>query len=485
VCLEVPIAPFETPCHHRMCLECAEHLPLSGAAPGTRLCPMCRAPVLVVEAQPVTQKALDDAAAVAFPDTWAFWQTLKAMAFNCVSGIFEHITAYIRRVNAASRSALVLLRLSKRYKSTNRHAHLYLEPLLKMEASHEWDGIAPWLDRILAIDDPIATFLATTSAAESAHSVAAPRIIKAIVAHILDPLVVNVKDYLANFVSRYISKVDGGWAAIADAPGTAHLVSLVTLRDFLRTAQPVAIVPLIKLLCRVVKIKPLGKDDVAPTLVCIDAALARSPVASDGWAAISDGDFVSHNVLCTALFMAQPLEIVPVVKLLCRVIDVKPLEKCELAVVAAAVQAALARAPAISGGWASIVDTPGVASVASFMSLCVSLTYTQPPPAAIVPLISLLCRVIEGSPPGRDGLVLAASAVKAGVSRAPTADIAAHTAAALLFAGVVIKQSGSAADAMALLDQFLPVAVPTVGSALSVAAPAAASAAEAGKRKRG
>lgn len=178
------------------------------------------------------------------------------------------------------------------------------------------------------------------------------------------------------------------------------------------------------------------------------------------------------NSLCNALAVAQPAAIIPLVKLICRITSVNPPAKVELAVTTAAIKAALERAPPASGGWSALADTPGVGYFAPVVSICVTLLHGQPQPSTIAPLIRLLCRVLESSPPERDVLVLAASAVKAGVSRASPDAIAEHTAAAVTFAALVINLSDSTQSAMALLDQQLQVDVPAVGSAA------------AGKRKR-
>ena len=546
--------PFETPCHHRLCLDCATRLPLSGAG-STRLCPMCREAVPVVKASPETQKELDDDAAAAFPAVWAFWGKLKAMSSNWRRYIFDLVAVYIRNADAEVRSTLVLLQLSKRLNSSHTLANLYLEPLLKTEAGQEWDGAIPWLDRVLTAYDTAqaaqaanVAYLATASEAQAAHAVAAGRVIKAVVAHAHSSTLSAVRGNLSTFVSRYIAQVEGGLAALADAPGSAYVVSVGSIRAELPNTAPSKIVSLIKLLCRVAAVNPLSKGDLVPCTVAVDTALARSPAASEAWAAMADGRFASVRSLCDELPAASPAAIVPLVKLICRITGVKAIEKDDLipftlcvasalsrtpdgnegwAAIArgcfasvsslcaelptaapdavmsivkliccmadakplgkdlqtatcAALRAALAYPPAASGGWPALVNTPGVACFVPNDSLVVALLSTQPAALAVLPLVRLLCKVIESNPPGRDSLVLAASAVKAGVSRVDAGSIAERTAAGVAFAALVYKQCCSAEDANHLLDQQLPVIVLSASAGPAVAAAAA----EAGKRKR-
>jgi hypothetical protein len=54
VCTEIPVEPFQTPCAHRTCLECAKKL---GAKKKVVACPICREEFLatLIRPQPVMQ----------------------------------------------------------------------------------------------------------------------------------------------------------------------------------------------------------------------------------------------------------------------------------------------------------------------------------------------------------------------------------------------------------------------------------------------
>jgi len=129
VCFEIPIAAFEAPCHHRMCLDCASRIKLSG---DNRPCPLCRVPIPVVEASPATQKALDDDAAAAFPKGWELWGKLKVSPSNHVTAIFDLLAGFASGADAAVCYELVLLRLSKRFASNHSLAPLSLSPFSKL-----------------------------------------------------------------------------------------------------------------------------------------------------------------------------------------------------------------------------------------------------------------------------------------------------------------------------------------------------------------
>jgi len=190
--------------------------------------------------------------------------------------------------------------------------------------------------------------------------------------------------------------------------------SVTSLREALSAAQPASIVPLVKLICRISQVKPIAIGDIGPSAVCIDIALARSPAAEDGWAAMSDGRFASVSSLRYTLSTAEPGAIVPLVKLICRITHTKPLANEELAVTAAAVKAALDRAPPASGGWAALADTPAPSSSPSRVAVRHAAARAAPSRRRLHRSSACFAAFIESSPPERDVLVLAASAVMRG-----------------------------------------------------------------------
>ena len=165
ICLELPIKPFQTPCGHCMCCECAVKLPV---AAGKRACPVCKSSIAQVMAQPQLAQTLETLAELLWPEVWEFWLELKPVNPFAHQAIFRIVSDFVSRADEDTVSALRLFRFSRRFGHTDVTCRdMYLEPLITTEERGTWDGIGPWLQRVLAkcSDDSAYCFVATSNCA--------------------------------------------------------------------------------------------------------------------------------------------------------------------------------------------------------------------------------------------------------------------------------------------------------------------------------
>lgn len=118
--------------------------------------------------QPQLGETLETLAELFWPEVWAFWLDLKKMSELESLDVFEHVLKFVSRADDDTISALRLFRLSTRYGKRNALCRdAFLDPLLVIENGQKWDGVGPWLNRVLdkCTDNSVYCFMACTDAA--------------------------------------------------------------------------------------------------------------------------------------------------------------------------------------------------------------------------------------------------------------------------------------------------------------------------------
>lgn len=314
ICHELPIAPFQTPCGHCMCVECATKLAIS--AGGKRKCPTCSAFFSDVLKQPLLSRTLDGFASLLWPDVWAFWEKLRVWDRLIEQEIFNLVSRFIISADDDTLTALRLFRFSVRYGHDDYvYRSLYLEPLLVVEAGGNWDGYSHWLNRVMdkAATDPFFLFMSTAESATPAHAQAAPRLIPLLAsATAADGWTkLHLQDF-SEFAQAYIGHVNGRWSSLIDAEG------FTTITPAREIATLVAATPtprLLNLLTLAVKAQFDEYDEAkvdAGTLASsfdkLDAVVSvvAPAIAALGSAAGADIDLAALQ-LASALYVLLPV----------------------------------------------------------------------------------------------------------------------------------------------------------------------------------
>ena len=236
ICHELPSSPFLTQCGHCLCYSCAVKLPSSG---GSRVCPLCKDRITSIKLQLHLAQTLESLAEFLWPEVWAFWLQLKSLPASSTNRIFTLLSSFVSLADDDTIQALQLFRFSQRYDRRDSLVYdMLLEPLMVTEAGYEWDGIGPWLGRVLdkctmslgycllASVDAAAPFLATEAAASRLLPVLAR-----ITSHGSKCQWVT-RAHLRLFqgiAETHISLVKGGWTTLVDAPGFKTLAPVLAI----------------------------------------------------------------------------------------------------------------------------------------------------------------------------------------------------------------------------------------------------------------
>jgi hypothetical protein len=238
ICFELPVSPFQTACGHCMCRECAERLPANA---GNHTCPLCKTKFSGVFPQPQLSQTLEELAEFLWPKVMRFWRRLKAVGPLNEQRLFGLIAPFVDGADDTTIAALRLLRLSLRYAAAYPESYpnekmccdAALEPLQVTEAGEKWDGVGPWLERMVAkcSEDRVFCFVAISGGASSMHASVADRLIP-ILAQVTFESEENDwvnKDILADFSAfarRHIQHVPRGWTSLIEAPGFSTLAPI-------------------------------------------------------------------------------------------------------------------------------------------------------------------------------------------------------------------------------------------------------------------
>lgn len=155
-----------------------------------------------------------------------------------------------------------------------------IEPLVAVEDSGAWDGLAPWLERVLAKCTPAPThcFLATASVAKPVHAAAAPRLLSLILSEAQKDYYKSVRDYLSQFVCLHVGSLPRSWLSLCEAPGFACLVPPAAVCDAF-VAAPSA--DMLLLVCRMLEHAPQDVATLGHIAARVSAAVRGGRCASD------------------------------------------------------------------------------------------------------------------------------------------------------------------------------------------------------------
>ena len=267
ICHEFPLSPFQTPCGHCMCVPCAEKLPKIGS---DRACPICKSRMTSVMVQPQLAQTLESFAELLWPEVWAFWVELNAMQIESERRVFGHISAFVSGANEGAIRALRIFRFSERY---GHHSYecrdMILEPLLVVEGGGDWDGVGPWLDRVITKCSTDLDYCFVSSAPGAYNALATEA-----AASRLIPLWAQMtigKPYWADrsALSRFqsvamsiIPCVPGGWSSLVDAPGFTWLAPVVEIARLFEAAPSVR---MLGLLCGAIDAQAIDTKAAAGT----------------------------------------------------------------------------------------------------------------------------------------------------------------------------------------------------------------------------
>jgi hypothetical protein len=245
ICLELPVSPFQTACGHCMCRECAEKLPANA---GIRTCPLCKYKFSDVLPQPQLSQTLEEFAEFLWPEVMTLWKDMKGVGPTGENRLFKLIAPFVDGADDATIAALRLLRLSQRYAAACPEEYLSekqfcdaaLEPLQVTEAGEKWDGVGPWLERIVkkCSEDREFCYVATSDGASSEHAAVAARLIPILAQISIKNAAWARKSVLYRFsliARRHIQHVPGGWTSLIEAPGFATLAPINAVADLFAT----------------------------------------------------------------------------------------------------------------------------------------------------------------------------------------------------------------------------------------------------------